>query len=142
MLEVSRQRQGGSDEAAADGNSSPVQPHLSAGYTQVLQQVAAAARQCCEGAGEPAVKLQRLTRAMDEAGAAWLVAALQQLPSGTAVCSISRQASDVSGLAEGESDGLLLSRVLLNDEGELSTALLLQLPGRAANATRCADRGV
>lgn len=141
MLAVSRQQQpsGAGDEvqtAPASGSSSSCtfgQAHLS--YSQVLQQVAAAARQCCQGGDPPSVKLQRLARAVDEAGGAWLVAALQQLPRGTAVCSVSRQAC-VGGPGVSGGDGLLLSRVLLDGDGGLGTALLVQLPGRPADGTR------
>lgn len=143
MLAVSKQHhpEGASAQeqkaSASSGSSSYAssRPHLC--YGEVLQQVAAAAQQCCQSSNPPSVNLQRVAKAVDQAGEAWLVALLQQLPRGIAVCSVSRQPCG-GGPGVCESDGLLLSRVLLDEEGGLGIALLVQLPGRAADGTRCA----
>lgn len=120
-------------------------------YAAVLKQAAEAGCDAVLGAHDPAAQLQCAAQAVDEVAARWLTTTLQQLPSGAALCCISRrhdaqqqwllaparlagqqapanpQAVALAGSTA--TGGLLLSRVALASERtKLSAALLVQLP--------------
>lgn len=118
-------------------------------HTPVLQQVADAAQHAVSAA-DPSTVLQGLVSAVDSAAAQWLRSKLEKLPTGTAVCSISRQRASggAGGLftqqqehhaASSAADALLcdrlfVSRVMLDGSGKLAVPLLVQLPQPSASA--------
>lgn len=119
---------------------SAVQPPLA--YTHVLQQMADAAEQATR-ASNMAATPTCLVRAVDDTASQWLQAALQQLPPGTAVCSITccpAAASTSCGLLlsptpsgsqlpdGAAAHGIVVSRVILASDGSLTTPLMVQLP--------------
>lgn len=100
-------------------------------YAEVLQQAASAAAQACDSTDDPSARLEALAGAVDGAATAWLTLMLQQLPRGTAVCTVSIPDSSRSEHA----GGLLLSRVVLDAAtGSVAQSLLVQVPGHCAAA--------
>lgn len=100
-------------------------------YAEVLQQAASAAAQACDSTDDPSARLEALAGAVDGAATAWLTLMLQQLPHGTAVCTVSIPDSSRSGQA----GGLLLSRVVLDAAtSSVAQSLLVQVPGPCAAA--------
>lgn len=126
--QLSRKQQQANPTAACTESApdSPLAQQMQlSSYAEVLQQAATAAAGCCRGVSDHSAKLQAVGEAVDAVAAAWLSNMLQQLPQGTAVCTISRQVHSGTESA----DGLLVSRVAYDAaQCRLSSALLVRLP--------------
>jgi hypothetical protein len=136
MLAASQLSHNADELAAANTCSSPAaatsqQQSQLLSYAEVLQQAASAAAQACDSTGDASARLEALARAADGVATAWLTRMLQQLPHGTAVCTVSLPDTSRSEQA----GGLLLSRVVLDAAtSSVAHSLLVQVPGPCAAA--------
>jgi hypothetical protein len=123
--QLSRKKKQASPTAACTENAPLAQQMQLSSYAEVLRQAATAAGACCRDVSDQSAKLQAVGEAVDSVAANWLSNLLQQLPQGTAVCTISRQVHSNMG----STDSLLISRVTYDAaQCSLSSALLVRLP--------------